>query len=51
LENGFDDIWRDKRKIENDWSREIADALSKKDIVLLNWSENSSSQIALESKN
>ena len=44
LENGFDDndIWRDKRKIETDWSREIANALSKSDIVLLIWSENSS---------
>ena len=42
LQNGFDDIWRDKRKIENDWSREIANALSKKDIVLLIWSEDSS---------
>jgi hypothetical protein len=42
LQNGFDDIWCDKRKIENDWSREIANALSKKDIVLLIWSENSS---------
>lgn len=42
LENGFDDVWRDKRKIETDWSREIANALSKSDIVLLIWSENSS---------
>lgn len=41
LENGFR-IWRDKRKIETDWSREIANALSKSDIVLLLWSENSS---------
>ncbi|HSF01065.1 MAG TPA: toll/interleukin-1 receptor domain-containing protein [Nitrososphaeraceae archaeon] len=43
LQNGFDDnVWRDKRKIETDWSREIANALSKSDIVLLIWSENSS---------
>ena len=43
LENGFDDkVWRDKRKIETDWSKEIANALSKSDIVLLIWSENSS---------
>ena len=43
LENGFDGIvWRDKRKIETDWSREIANALSKSDIILLIWSENSS---------
>ena len=35
-------VWRDKRKIETDWSREIANALSKSDIVLLIWSENSS---------
>ena len=43
LQNGFDDnVWRDTRKIETDWSREIANALSKSDIVLLIWSENSS---------
>ena len=35
-------VWRDKSKIETDWSREIANALSKSDIVLLIWSENSS---------
>ena len=35
-------VWRDKRKIETDWSREIADALSKSDIILLIWSDNSS---------
>ena len=43
LQNGFDgNVWRDKRKIETNWSREIANALSKSDIVLLIWSENSS---------
>jgi hypothetical protein len=42
LKNGFTDVWRDKRKIETDWSREIANALSKSDIVLLIWSEYSS---------
>ena len=44
VENGFDNdnVWRDKRKIETDWSREIANALSKSDIVLLLWSDNSS---------
>ena len=41
-QNGFDDVWRDKSKIRSDWSREIANALSKSDIVLLIWSENSS---------
>lgn len=41
LANQFS-VWRDKRKIETDWSKEIADALSKSDIVLLIWSENSS---------
>src|SRR5574339_15247 len=34
-------VWRDKRKIETDWSREIASSLSKSDIILLIWSENS----------
>ena len=42
LENGFDDVWRDKSQIRADWSREIANALSKSDIVLLIWSDNSS---------
>ena len=42
LENGFDDNWRDKSQIMADWSREIANALSTKDILLLIWSENSS---------
>ena len=38
---GFD-VWRDKRMIEADWSKEIADALSKSDAILVIWSENSS---------
>jgi len=43
LKNGIDNnVWRDKRKIETDWSREIANALSKSDIILLIWSESSS---------
>jgi len=44
VKNGFDndDVWRDKRRIETDWSKEIANALSKSDIVLLIWSKNSS---------
>jgi hypothetical protein len=42
LENGFDDVWRDKSKIRSDWSKEIANALSEKDVILLIWSENSS---------
>jgi hypothetical protein len=41
-ENGFDEIWRDKSKIRSGWSKEIANALSKSDIILLIWSENSS---------
>jgi hypothetical protein len=41
LQNGFDDnLWRDKSNIRADWSREIANALSKSNIVLLIWSEN-----------
>ena len=42
LQNGFDDTWRDKSNIRDDWSKEIVNALSKSDIVLLIWSENSS---------
>jgi hypothetical protein len=39
--NGFD-VWRDKSRIEKDWSKEIADALSRQDIILVLWSEDSS---------
>lgn len=42
LKNGFEDVWRDKRNIETDWSREIANALSKSYIILLILSENPS---------
>ena len=42
LQNGFNDVWRDKSKIRSDWSKEIAYALSEKDVILLIWSENSS---------
>ena len=34
--------WHDKRSIETDWSKEVAYALSKLDIVLLVWTENAS---------
>jgi hypothetical protein len=34
-------VWRDKSHIRNNWSKEIADAVSKSDIVILLWSENS----------
>ena len=40
-EAGFS-TWRDKRSIEADWSNEIADALTKQDIVLLLWTKNAS---------
>ena len=35
-------VWRDKSKIKSDWSKEIADALSRQDIILILWSEDSS---------
>jgi hypothetical protein len=34
--------WRDKRRIESDWSMEIADALTKQDIIFLLWTKNAS---------
>jgi hypothetical protein len=37
---GFD-VWRDKRKIETDWSKEIAEALAKSDIILVVWTKTS----------
>ena len=40
-DNGFD-IWRDKSKIRRDWSKEIAYALSRQDVALILWSEDSS---------
>lgn len=42
LQNGFDEVWRDKRKIVTHWFRKIGNALSKSDIVLLIWLDNSS---------
>lgn len=33
-------VWRDKRSIETDWSKEIAYALSKSDMILLIWTKN-----------
>ena len=40
-EAGFNDLWRDKRKIEKDWSREIALALAESDVICLLWTKNS----------
>ena len=34
--------WRDKRRIESDWSMEIADSLTKQDIIFLLWTKNAS---------
>jgi TIR domain len=39
--NSFD-VWRDKSRIETNWSKEIAYALSRQDIILILWSEDSS---------
>jgi hypothetical protein len=39
--NGFD-VWRDKSEIRRDWSKEIAGALSRQDVILVLWSEDSS---------
>jgi len=36
------DVCRDKRSIETDWSKEIAYALSKSDMILLIWTKNAS---------
>ena len=38
---GFD-VWRDKREIETDWSKEIANALTSSDIILVIWTKNAS---------
>jgi len=35
------DIWRDKSEIRRDWSKEIAGALSRQDVILILWSEDS----------
>jgi TIR domain-containing protein len=42
LEDNDFDVWRDKSKIRSDWSKEIAGALSRQDVILILWSENSS---------
>jgi len=36
------DIWRDKREIETDWSKEITNALTSSDIILVIWTKNAS---------
>lgn len=36
------DVWRDKSRLETDWSREIASALAKSDTLCLIWSADSS---------
>jgi len=41
VENGHD-AWRDQRNIEADWSYEIADALTRQDLMLLLWTRNAS---------
>ena len=42
LEHDGFDVWRDKSKIRRDWSKEIAVALSRQDVILVLWSEDSS---------
>jgi hypothetical protein len=42
LEHDGFDVWRDKSKIRTDWSKEIAGALSRQDVILVLWSEDSS---------
>ena len=42
LEDDGYDVWRDKSKIRRDWSKEIARALSRQDVILVLWSEDSS---------
>jgi len=39
LEHDGFDVWRDKSKIRTDWSKEIAGALSRQDVILLIWSK------------
>jgi hypothetical protein len=34
------DVWRDKERLETDWSREIAQALADSNALCLMWSEN-----------
>jgi len=41
LEAAGYDVWRDKRRLETDWSAEIAMALAKRDVICLMWSGNS----------
>ena len=39
LESSGFDVWRDKTRLETDWSREIAQALADSDVLCLLWSE------------
>jgi hypothetical protein len=49
-QNGFDNVWRDKSNIRSHWSKEIANALSKSDIVLSYGQKINLSQIASDSE-
>jgi hypothetical protein len=46
---GFD-IWRDKREIETDWSKEISDVLTSRDIILVIWTKNASASSYVKSE-
>jgi WD40 repeat protein len=39
LESAGLDVWRDERRLENDWSAEIAQALARADLLCLLWSQ------------
>jgi WD40 repeat protein len=41
LEGAGFEVWRDQRRIENDWSAEIAAALGRTDLLCLLWTEDS----------
>src|SRR5215469_21972 len=41
LEHDGFNVWRDKSKLRTDWSKEVAGALSRQDVILVLWSEDS----------
>jgi hypothetical protein len=40
------DVWRDRSRLKNDWSREIASALSDCEVICLIWTANSMTELS-----
>ena len=50
LENAGFEVWRDQKRLETDWSREIAFALADCDVICLMWSQHAELQFCYENE-